>query len=142
MANVFDLSAYILHKLGPMTAMKLQKLVYYSQAWSLVWDEKPIFNEEIQAWANGPVVPELFYAHQGEFLVSKELKGDKDNLSKIEKDTIKGVLKYYGDKDAAWLSALTHEEAPWIDARDGMQQLERGNKPITLGALTEYYGNL
>ena len=39
--QVFDVAAYILQKTGSMTTMKLQKLVYYSQAWSLVWDEKP-----------------------------------------------------------------------------------------------------
>ena len=43
MASVFDVAAYILHRAGTMTAMKLQKLVFYSQAWSLVWDEKPLF---------------------------------------------------------------------------------------------------
>lgn len=47
MASVFDVSAYILETKGPITAMKLQKLVYYAQAWSLVWDEAPIFDEKI-----------------------------------------------------------------------------------------------
>ena len=49
MANVFDVAACILKQKGPMTAMKLQKLLYYSQAWSLVWDEKPLFPERIEA---------------------------------------------------------------------------------------------
>ena len=54
--SVLDVAAYILKKLGSMTTMKLQKLVYYSQAWSLVWDEQSLFIESIEAWANGPVV--------------------------------------------------------------------------------------
>jgi hypothetical protein len=54
-ATVFDVAAYILEKKGEMSAWRLQKLVYYSQAWSLVWDERPLFDEPIQAWANGPV---------------------------------------------------------------------------------------
>ncbi len=60
MAQVADVAAYILEKCGPMTAMKLQKLVYYSQAWHLVWTEKPLFDNRIEAWANGPVVWELY----------------------------------------------------------------------------------
>lgn len=60
MVNVYDVAEFILRKFGSMTAMKLQKLVYYCQAWSLVWDEKPLFPERIEAWANGPVVRELF----------------------------------------------------------------------------------
>ena len=43
MASVFDAATCILSRAGGMTAMKLQKLVYYAQAWSLVWDERPLF---------------------------------------------------------------------------------------------------
>lgn len=71
MASAHDVAAYILKRMGQMTAMKLQKLVYYSQAWSLVWDEAPLFNERIEAWANGPVVRELYEAHRGQFQVSE-----------------------------------------------------------------------
>ena len=51
--SVFDVAQYILETCGTMSAMKLQKLVYYSQAWSLVWNDKPLFYEEIEAWAGG-----------------------------------------------------------------------------------------
>jgi len=43
MAAAHDVAAYVLSKKSPMTAMKLQKLLYYSQAWSLVWNDKPLF---------------------------------------------------------------------------------------------------
>ena len=71
MASVFDVAAYILERRGRMTAMKLQKLVYYSQAWSLVWDGRPLFDDEVQAWVNGPVVYDLFKAHQGMFEIER-----------------------------------------------------------------------
>lgn len=58
MATALDIAKYILDRRGPMTAMKLQKLVYYARAWSLVWDEKPLFRSRIEAWANGPVSPQ------------------------------------------------------------------------------------
>nr|MBF2754091.1 hypothetical protein [Gammaproteobacteria bacterium AqS3] len=48
--SVFNVAKYILEQQGEMAAMKLQKLVYYSQCWALVWDEEPLFDEEIQAW--------------------------------------------------------------------------------------------
>jgi uncharacterized phage-associated protein len=47
MTTAYDVAAYILRKKGEMTAMKLEKLVYHSQAWSLVWDEEPLFHERI-----------------------------------------------------------------------------------------------
>ena len=70
MITVHDVAAYILNKTGEITAMKLQKLVYYSQVWSLVWDEQPLFEARIEAWANGPVIPELYNEHRGQFLVN------------------------------------------------------------------------
>ena len=69
--RVFDVAAYILEKMESMTTMKLQKLVYYSQAWSLVWDEKQLFEEDIEAWANGPVVRDLFDYHRGMYEISE-----------------------------------------------------------------------
>ena len=60
MVSAHDVAAYILRKQGPLSAMKLQKLVYYAQAWSTVWDDQPLFSEAVEAWANGPVVRELY----------------------------------------------------------------------------------
>lgn len=142
MANVHDVAAYILDQQGGMTAMKLQKLVYYAQAWALVWDEEPLFAEPIQAWANGPVVPELFFAHQGEFTVTREPRGDKSKLKRYERETVDAILKTYGGKGANWLSALTHREDPWANARKGLSDGERGNHVISHGAMADYYGNL
>jgi uncharacterized phage-associated protein len=142
MANVFDVAACILAKRGGMTAWKLQKLVYYSQAWSLVWDEKPAFNEHIEAWANGPVCPDLYAAHRGAFIVGQIDRGDPSRLSKDAIETIDAVLEHYGDRSSQWLSDLTHREDPWRDARRGLPDGERGNVEITKGALADYYGRL
>ena len=120
MANVLDVAAYILSKQSPITAMKLQKLVYYSQAWSLVWDEKPLFESEVQAWRNGPVVPELYQAHKGQFQIESLPGGDIDKLADEEKETIDSVLEVYGDKSSQWLSDLTLMEDPWNHARKGI----------------------
>lgn len=142
MVSVFDVAAYVLKKTGPTTAMKLQKLAYYAQAWSLVWDERPLFGGRIEAWANGPVVPELFNAHKGQFEVSNCPSGNPDNLGEEERETIDAVITSYGNKGAQYLSDLTHMEAPWRDARRGMPDRERGNREITHEALAEYYGSL
>lgn len=68
-ARVVDVAEYILAQQGEMTAMKLHRLVYYCQAWHLVWDGVPLFDEEIQAWASGPVIPALYELHRGDFTV-------------------------------------------------------------------------
>ena len=142
MVSAHDISAHILSSLGPMPAMKLQKLVYYSQAWSLVWDERPLFNNRIEAWANGPVIRDLYELHRGLFQVVKLSKGDPALLSNAERETVDSVLKFYGDKDGQWLSDLTHREDPWRNAREGLAPGELGDREISHAALGEYYGSL
>ena len=142
MANVFDVAQYTLHKQDAMTTMKLQKLVYYCQAWSLVWDEKPLFTEEIQAWASGPVVRELYDVHKGMFIIPNIGKGDVSNLNSEEKATIDSVLEAYGDKPAQWLADLTHMEEPWNEARKGIELGENCENEITQASMAEYYSSL
>lgn len=143
MANVVDVAAYILRKQGGMTAMKLQKLVYYGQAWSLVWDEAPLFRERIEAWANGPVAPDLYAAHRGKYaLAPGELPGVPERLSVRQAETVDAVLTHYGAQSAQWLSDLTHAEDPWKNARVGLGPGERGDREISHAALAEYYGSL
>ena len=129
--KIFNVAFYILNKMGKMTTMKLQKLVYYCQAWSLAWDEKPLFDERIEAWANGPVSPELFDKHRGKFVVDKEdfSEYSDDVFTAEQKETMDKVIEYYGDKEPLWLSNLTHQENPWKLARANL-------------SMQEYYGGI
>jgi uncharacterized phage-associated protein len=145
MTNVFDVAIYILEKIGPVSAMKLQKLVYYSQAWSLVWDDSTLFDNKIEAWASGPVVRELYEKHRGKFMVSADdfrafQSGEK--FTKNQEETIDIVLKSYADKSAQWLSDQTHSETPWRTAREGLSDTDRGNQEIPLDSMAEYYSSL
>lgn len=142
MANVFDVAAFILRKCGPMTTMKLQKLVYYSQAWSLVWDERPLFKAKIYAWTNGPVVRSLYDKHRGQYLVNKISDGDASKLTDTQKETVNAVLNYYGDKSSQYLSDLTHMEDPWKKARKGLPDDTHSDAEITLISMLEYYSSL
>lgn len=114
MANVFDVAKYILNKKGEMSTWKLQKLCYYAQAWTLAWEGKTLFNEEFEAWANGPVCPALFYKHKGKFVVDESVipECDTTHLTDEQKENIDIVLESYGDKDPYWLREQTHNEEP------------------------------
>jgi uncharacterized phage-associated protein len=102
-----------------------------------------LFDDRIQAWANGPVSPFLYSFHRGQFIVEAgDLPGDSSKLKDSQKDTIDSVIKFYGDKPAQWLSDLTHTESPWIEARDGLKPGERSNSIISKAAMSEYYGSL
>jgi uncharacterized phage-associated protein len=140
MASVFDVAKFILNRSGPMSAMKLQKLVYYCQAWSLVWDGRPIFPEEIQAWIYGPVVPNLYQIHKGKYTISEEdVEGNPNNLTRSEKGTINAILRTYEKKPLNFLIELTHSEDPWRNARKGLSPEDRSGRAISLVSMAEYY---
>jgi uncharacterized phage-associated protein len=123
-------------------AWKIQKLVNYSQAWSLVWDERPLFPERIEAWANGPVCPDLYAKHRGQFIVHEIIGGNPGAIDKDGQETIEAVTEYYGDKHPQWLSDLTHAEAPWREARGNLRPGVSCQNEITHEAMAAYYESL
>lgn len=143
-AHAVDVAQYILDKLpGDVSTIKLQKLVYYAKAWSLVWDEDPLFPERVEAWANGPVVPSLFALHRGQFFAPKSILGaNTENLTQDQKETIDIVLDSYGEKSPQYLVALSHSERPWIDARGDCPAGQRCTAEITDASIAEYYSGL
>ena len=145
MANVFDVACYILERKPDITTMKLQKLCYYVQAWSLVWEEEPLFDEEFEAWANGPVCPELYAAHRGMYKVPISKFEDKksgDEFTEDQKETIDVILRDYGDKTPVWLSELTHKERPWKETRGGLPLGSYCDTVISKELMQEYYSGL
>lgn len=141
MASVFDVAKYILHKTGEITAMKLQKLVYYSQAWTLVWDEETLFKEKIEAWANGAVVRELYDVHKGMFRVTEKVfsMGRIGALGTRQKANIDKVLSIYGKYTAQQLSDINHQEDPWIKTRGKLAPMAWSNKEIKIDKIYEYH---
>ena len=146
MATVFDVAKYIVDKCGEIDTWKLQKLVYYCQAWALVWDERPLFDSKIEAWANGPVCRELFERHQGMYAVGPSTdiwaRARTDTLTRDEQDTIDAVLRDYGGMPGYELRELTHLEEPWKEARKGIPLMEPCSNEITRSSMRKYYGSL
>jgi uncharacterized phage-associated protein len=138
MIGVDDVARYMLTRRS-MTAMKLQKLIYYAQAWHLARTGEPLFREPIEAWANGPVVRDLYDRHRGQFSLNTWPVGDPDVLSDAERSTIELVLDTYGAKDAQWLSEQTHAEAPWRAARGGIPDGVRSSTIIDRDIMLRFY---
>lgn len=138
MASVHDVAGYILSQTGEITTMKLQKLVYYCQAWNLVWDGEPLFDSKIEAWMNGPVVTDLYNRHRGTFRVSS-WDHNPNGLRDEQRETIDTVLESYKELSGQQLSELTHRELPWLEARQGLAQTERSNKQVSLDTMQDFY---
>lgn len=146
----FDVAQEILFQKSPVSAVKFQKLIYYAQAWHLAWHSKPLFNEEIEAWNMGPVVPQLYAAHKGLFILTQSSfkEGDRLNLSHFESESIRKVLKFYGFRNSQWLRDLITLEEPWNRARENFVRsidkeiIEGRSKAISHRVMMQYYRGL
>jgi uncharacterized phage-associated protein len=139
MASLHDVAAAVLSRMGPITSMKLQKLIYYCQAWHLVRSGAPLFTERIEAWPQGPVVPTVFRDHRGHYSVDSWPRGNPDALAADETWTLGWVLSKYGSFSAESLSEMTHMELPWRVARGLSGPDERCSTEITQEQLKHYY---
>lgn len=142
MADVHDVSAYIISKLGNMSTMKLQKLCYYSQGWHLAWEGLPLFDSEIEAWRLGPVVRDLYAHHRLKVSVDEWPRGDAAKLLPSERSVIDDVLDGYGQLTGLQLSKLTHEESPWLKTRGSMGPRDSSTEVISLELIEEFFRGL
>lgn len=98
--------------------LKLQKLVYYAQGFHLAINDTPLFQEAIEAWTHGPVVPELYhiYKEYGAGAIPTPTDVDFSKYSQDEKDFLSEIYSVFGQFSAWKLRNMTHEEPPWRDA--------------------------
>jgi uncharacterized phage-associated protein len=126
-----------------LTNKKLQKLLYYAQAWSLALNGKPIFSEEIEAWIHGPVVP-IIYRHYKKFGFGQITDNSDLDSSKIKphKSILDEVWMVYGKFDADYLELLTHNEDPWIFARSELDAAKASQAIISTEMMCSYYSSM
>ncbi len=125
----------------PITNKKLQKHVYYSQAWSLVLNNKKLFKEPIEAWVHGPAVRSLYgqYKNFGFNPIQEKIDDSSIKVSGKDKQLLDDIWKIYGKLDAGYLEMLTHSEQPWQEARSGLQSHHSSENEITPKAMKSFY---
>ncbi|MDB5578751.1 MAG: hypothetical protein JWR80_3927 [Bradyrhizobium sp.] len=118
-----DIARYLLACSEPdaedfISNLKLQKLCYYAQGFALALLKRPFFNEPIEAWTHGPVVPELYhlYKDSGKEAIQPVTDLDFNLYDKKDRKLLDEVYDYYGQFSAWRLRNMTHEEKPWKDA--------------------------
>lgn len=122
-----------------ITHLKLQKLVYYAQAWSLVILGKPLFEEDFEAWAHGPVVRSVFDKWRGSGWDALPSPEDSTELDEITSKFLDDIYQTYGDLTAKKLEEMTHNEAPWLDARGNLPPEVRSNQTISKDNMHGFY---
>lgn len=129
-----------------LNLLKLQKLLYYTQAWNLAFSEKPLFDGKFQAWVHGPVNREIYTRFAGlKSLYSAVDETDisagfsPDQISPEERLHIDNVLEIYAPFSGSDLEAQTHSEEPWIRARGSCKPTERCETELDEAFMGEYY---
>lgn len=123
-----DIAKILIKKAGNMscgeeyiTNMKLQKMLYYQQGFHLAYFGTPLFDEDIEAWMYGPVVPSVYdeYKCNGKNGIQPESEIEFEFENKKEEALFNEVFKVYGVYSALGLMNMTHSELPWKSTKTG-----------------------
>ena len=144
------LSEYIVKNYGPMSHLKLQKLLFYCDAYHLAYFEEELIVDKFQAWVHGPVFRRLYDNLKDKSILHAELEykagpGDIDvehcfnSLTNDQRDLIKDVLDNLSTWSGLQLESATHKERPWIEARIGVGPAERCETYISKETTRDFY---
>ena len=145
MFTAHEIAAYLLgtfdRETGDnITNMKLQKLLYYAQGFhAAMHGGERLFDDSIEAWPHGPLVPSVYATYQdcGSSAIEFPRDFDPDRYLPETRELLDVVNEVYGQYGASGLRNLSHSEAPWIEARKIGRESE-----ITLRSITTYFEQL
>jgi uncharacterized phage-associated protein len=142
------LAEYVLDKYGPMSHLKLQKLLYYIQGFHLAYFEQEIIEDDFQAWMHGPVSRKIYDLVKDHSILYSDVKfaGEYDTKANLLKylngeqlEFIDELLIEYSKLSGTQLERLTHSESPWLEARMGLHSSEKSENIISKEAMKAYY---
>lgn len=143
------LSDFILKHYGPMSHLKLQKLLFYCDAYCLAYFDKELVEDQFEAWVHGPVSRKVYDSLKDKSILYSDLAySGKDGvevdkgfgkLAKDQQDLILAVLKDLSEWTGVELEAATHREKPWIEARKGYSEADKCNVLISKETTRLFY---
>jgi uncharacterized phage-associated protein len=122
-----------------ITHLKVQKLIYYAQGWSLALLGEPLFDEDFQAWAHGPVSPSVWDEYRdcgyGPLPPTKSKKKIEGKVARL----LESIGENYGIYSAKKLERMTHKERPWLEARGDLPAEARSNALISKKTMEAFF---
>src|SRR5690554_112767 len=116
--SALDAAAFLALVPRSMSWLKMQDLLYYAQGWHLVWDGEPLFADAIMATEAGVRIEAVDSLLRDNFAVTRVIGGQDTNLSESARQTLSGIVKFYGGKNHFRLSEAIVTEKPWLHARE------------------------
>ncbi len=143
MPSAYQVAQYIIgfsHEHGdPISNLKLQKLLYYAQAWHLALYDAPLFGDPIEAWVHGPVVPSVYGEYKMWSWRPIDVEPEEEDFDSQARDHLDEVMDVYAGLSAYDLEKLTHQEDPWRNARGDLQPDAPSNNVISHEDMRDYY---
>jgi uncharacterized phage-associated protein len=141
----FDVAKWFINRVDreagdSITHLKVQKLLYFAEAWHQVSHGKELFNEQIEAWAHGPVVREV-YTRLADFgwQALDSIEPPPPDFPQETVETLELVVDLYDQFTAKQLEELTHLDKPWLDARGDLAPEARCTNIISKSAIKAYF---
>lgn len=135
---------YLLKRVNDITPLALQKTLYYAQAFFFALFDEEFFPDTCQAWAHGPVYPDVYYKYR-EYgynpIELPELSSEEDftELTSREIELLDAIISTFGCYSGTVLEKMTHSERPWIEARGNLLPGDRSVTEIKKETIREYF---
>lgn len=138
--TVADFFLSFAHEHGDyITPLKLQKLVYYADAWHLVNFDEALVDEDFEAWIHGPVVRSLYTRFKDYRWNPILCEVTKPQLPSEIEEHLHETYEAFGGFSGFELERMTHEEKPWIDARKGYEPDDSCGVIINKQTMRDFY---
>lgn len=134
-SKIYLISKHIIAKIGDITPLALQKILYYIDGFSSIFLEKNIFEDNCEAWVHGPVYRQIYdrfkvYQYHSidkeDFLNYETITG----ISESEINLVDEIINSFGCYSGKILEEMTHQSIPWKLARVGKNIDENSNQII------------
>ena len=143
------LANFILKHYGPMSHLKLQKLLFYCDAYCLAFFGKELISDKFEAWVHGPVCRKVYDEMKGASVLYTDVEYspmsgvDEDvEFSKLSSDIQALLAEVLGTLNG-WtgyqLEISTHNELPWQEARVGYSDAEKCHVEISKETTRSFY---
>lgn len=132
---------YILNRCGDITPLALQKSLYYVQGFYYAFNNKFLFEEDCQAWAHGPVYPEVYfkYKHYKFDSIESKIEVSDTIFTSSELIIIENVIKHFCCYSGKVLEKFTHSEYPWLQTRGEIPELKSSTEIIKKEYIGKYF---
>ncbi|MCF0212066.1 MAG: DUF4065 domain-containing protein [Bacteroidales bacterium] len=146
--GAIEMAQYILKHYGPMSHLKLQKLLFYCDAYHLAYFDEELISEQFEAWVHGPVCRVVFDSLKDKSLLYSDIQysdiGVNEDyhfslLSTIQQEFVNSILLQLSPWTSLELENATHCESPWIEARKGFASGDKCHVAIDKELTKQYY---